>query len=207
LEFRHGPDSNSIAWVLAFFASVLGNILAHDICSSADRICTKIIRSAARRLADFDRQDGELEWLADLHDRETVREKYQHAIGCFLVVGKMRRQAMTVRVAMNFQIDGVGTVPLTLNLTSRFMGPAFFAFSTARFDWIKSVAVVIGMLYVLLKFIRSANASLARGYITLTASVVNDPKRPFWPSARLVFFLISRWFTITGGASCMEHAS
>ena len=71
---------------------------------------------------------------------------------------------MTVRVAMNFQIDGVGTVPLTLNLTSRFMGPAFFAFSTARFDWIKSVAVVIGMLYVLLKFIRSTNASLSPGF-------------------------------------------
>ncbi len=153
-----------ISWVLAFSASVLGNILAHDICMSADRTCAKIIRSAARRLAPLDRENTELEWLADLNDRETVREKYQHAIGCFLIAGKMRRQVQTVMVAMNFQIVGVGRVPLTLNLTSRFVGPAFWALSTGRFKWIKSLTIVVGMLYILFKFIKAANASLSPGF-------------------------------------------
>jgi hypothetical protein len=155
--------ANSIAWMLTFVASVLGNILAHDICASANRTCAKIIRSAARRLAPFDRESGEQEWLADLYDHVTVREKYQHAIGCFLVAGKMRRQATTVTVAMKFQINGVGTVPLTLNLTSRCIRPAFFAAFRTRYDLIKKVAVVISMLYLTLKFAKSAKASLNPG--------------------------------------------
>jgi hypothetical protein len=148
--------ANSIAWVLAFFASVLGNILAHDICASADRTCTKIIRNAARRLAHFDREPVELEWLADLHDRVTVREKYQHAIGCFLVAGKMRRQATSVTVAMNLQIDGVGSIPLSLNLTSK-LTRAFFAAGGSRFHWVRRTNAIIGILYILMKLIRAAN--------------------------------------------------
>lgn len=153
-----------IASVLAFSASVLGNIMAHDICVSADRTCTKIIRNAASRLAPFDRESGESEWLADLHDRETIREKYQHAIGCFLVAGKMRRQATAIMVAMSFHINGVGTIPLTLKLNSRVVGPLFFKTMTVKSPGIKKTAIIVGMLYLLLKFIRSANASLTPGF-------------------------------------------
>jgi len=111
--------ANIAAWVLAFFASVLGNIWAHDICASADRTCTKIVRGAARRLAPFDQESGEQEWLADLNDRLTVREKYQHAIGCYLVAGKMRRAAIKVTLVLCFHIDAVGDVPLDFNVGSK----------------------------------------------------------------------------------------
>jgi hypothetical protein len=153
--------ANIIAWILTFIASVVGNILAHDICTSADRTCAMIIHNAASRLAHFDRESGELEWLADLYERQTVSEKYRHAIGCFLVAGKMRREATTVTVAMNFQITGVGAVPLTLSLTSRFMWPTFTRLMSAKYTWIKHATVLTAMLYVLVKFIRSARRSLS----------------------------------------------
>lgn len=87
-----------VASIVTFVAGLLGNILAHDICASADRTCARIIHTASRRLAPFDCEPVEQEWLADLYERATVREKYQHAIGCFLSAGKMRRQAQTVIV-------------------------------------------------------------------------------------------------------------
>jgi hypothetical protein len=154
---------NFVSWILAFFASVLGNIIAHDICVSADRTCGKIISSAAQRLALFDRESGALEWLAHLHDCETVREKYKHAIGCFLVAGRMRRQAQTVLVVMNFQIVGVGTVPLTLNITSRFVGPTFLKLFGVKFIPIKYAVVTVALVYLVLKFARSANSNLTPG--------------------------------------------
>jgi hypothetical protein len=155
--------ANVISFVLAFFVSVLGNILAHDICVSADRTCGKIIRSAAQRLAPFDRESGELEWLAHLHDCKTVREKYRHAIGCFLVAGQMRRRAQTVLVVMNFQIVGVGTVPLTLNITSRFVGPTFSKLFGVKFIPIKYAVVTVAVVYLVLKFARSAKSNLTPG--------------------------------------------
>jgi hypothetical protein len=153
-----------IASVLAIFLSVVGSIMAYDICISADRTCAKIIRKAASRLAVFDRASGEQEWLADLHDRETVREKYQHAIGCFLVAGKMRRQSEAVSVAMSFQIAGVGTVPLTLKLNSSVVGPLFFKTMALKPFWIKKAVVIFAGLYLLIKFLRSAKASLPPGF-------------------------------------------
>ncbi|PAY05360.1 hypothetical protein CK489_28640 [Bradyrhizobium sp. UFLA03-84] len=155
--------ANIIASAVAFIASVAGSIMAYDICISADRTCAKIIRKAAGRLAAFDRQSGEAEWIADLCERRTVREKYQHAIGCFLVAGKMRRQAETVTVALSFQIADVGTVPLSLKLNSRVVGPLFVKAIALKPLWIKRTAFIIGGLYLLSKFIRSANASLPPG--------------------------------------------
>jgi hypothetical protein len=40
----------------------------------------KIIYRAAYRLAPIDQEPVELEWLGDLNERETVFEKYRHAI-------------------------------------------------------------------------------------------------------------------------------
>lgn len=87
-----------VASVFAFVAGLLTDILAHDICMSADRVCTRIIRHAARRMAPFDPESVELEWLSDLSERETVYEKYHHAVGCYVVAGGMRRRALTVKL-------------------------------------------------------------------------------------------------------------
>jgi hypothetical protein len=151
------------ASIQAFFASVLGNLLAHDICVSADRTCSKIIRNAASRLAAFDRESRESEWLADLHERETVREKYQHAIGCFLVAGNMRRRAEAVMLVLSF-----GAVPLTLKLNSRVLKPLFLKAATAKSKQISEAAIVLGILYLTFKLRRSAKASRSSGASKLT---------------------------------------
>jgi hypothetical protein len=153
-----------IAPVVAFIAGVLGSIMAYDICVSADRTCTGIIHKAAGRLAAIDRESGEQEWLADLYERETVREKYRHAIGCFLVAGKMRRQAEAITVALSFQITGVGTVPLALKLNSRIVVPLFVKAVGLKPVGFKRVAIIVGILYLLFKFIRSAKTSLPPGF-------------------------------------------
>ena len=75
--------TNILAWLFAFVAGILGNIIAADICLSADRTCKKIIHRAARRLAPFDQEPVELEWLDHLCDSDTIYEKYRHAIGCY----------------------------------------------------------------------------------------------------------------------------
>jgi hypothetical protein len=148
--------ANIAAWVLAFFASVLGNIWAHDICASADRTCTKIVRGAARRLAPFDQESGEQEWLADLNDRLTVREKYQHAIGCYLVAGKMRRAAIKVTLVLCFHIDAVGDVPLDFNVGSKLFLTSFSIAARAKPVWIRHFVIVCGLLYFFRKLLRSA---------------------------------------------------
>jgi hypothetical protein len=63
-------------------------------CASANSICAKIIKAAAARLALFDQDSSEQEWLADLQEQQTVTEKYRHAVGCFLAAPKMRRYAL-----------------------------------------------------------------------------------------------------------------
>jgi hypothetical protein len=124
--------TNVFVSVLTFAAGLLTHILAHDICASADRACTKIIHCAARRLAPFDQQPVELEWLGDLSERATVYEKYRHAMGCYVAAGGMRRRAVTVTIAMNFRIHGVGIVPLTLKLGPPLLVSAFFAAADSK---------------------------------------------------------------------------
>jgi hypothetical protein len=145
-----------ISWVLAFCASVLGKILAHDICARTDTACGKIIHRASRRLAAFECIPVEQEWLADLHERETVFEKYRHSIGCFLAAGKMRRQAEVVKLVFNFQIEGVGTVPLTLNMSSK-LTRLCFAAGSSRFDWVKKTNAKLVILYFMMKFGNTTN--------------------------------------------------
>jgi hypothetical protein len=88
-----------VAAMLAFFAGIMGNIFAHDICASAASVCAKIIKTAAARLAPFDRHSTEQEWLADLLECETVTDKYRHAVGCFLAAPRMRRYALKAPLA------------------------------------------------------------------------------------------------------------
>jgi hypothetical protein len=108
--------ANVASFVLTFIAGLIGNIVAHDICATAHARCSKLIRHAAKRLAHFDIEAVEQEWLADLNERETVREKYRHAIGCYLVAPRMRRQALTVRIAVKFKVKSVGTVPCNFTI-------------------------------------------------------------------------------------------
>jgi hypothetical protein len=144
--------------VLTFFASVLGSIFAHDICATADIACGKIIHRASCRLASFERAPLEQEWLADLQERETVFAKYRHAIGCFLAAPKIRRQAETVTVLLNFQIAGLGTVPFTLKLDrSSNLTRLSFAAGTSRFDWMKRTSAMLMATYFAIKLARSAN--------------------------------------------------
>ena len=86
--------AQGVAALLAFFIGIIGNIFAHDICNSANTVCTKIIKGASARLAAFDQDATEEEWLADLHEHQTIIEKYQHAIGCYLAAPRMRRFAL-----------------------------------------------------------------------------------------------------------------
>jgi hypothetical protein len=108
--------ANIASFVLTFIAGVMGNIVAHDICATADARCSRLIRHAAKRLAHFDVEAVEQEWLADLNERETVREKYRHAIGCYLAAPRMRRQALTVRIAIKFKVNSIGTVPCNFTI-------------------------------------------------------------------------------------------
>jgi hypothetical protein len=171
-----------ISWVLAFFASVLGNILAHDICSTADAACRTIIRRASRRLAAFECALVEQEWLADLHERETVFEKYRHAIGCFLAAGKMRRQAEAVTVLLNFQIDSVGTIPLTLNITSKLTRLSLAA-GSSRFQWLRRTNALFLIAYLVFRF-GSTTKKLGPGKVKKLADSLKHYKN--WKySARL----------------------
>jgi hypothetical protein len=171
-----------ISGVLAFFASVLGSIMAHDICASADISCGKIIHRASRRLASFDCVPVEQEWFGDLHERETVFEKYRHAMGCFLAAGKMRRQAEAVTILLNFQIDGVGTVPLNWNISSQ-LTRLSFAVGRSRFHWVKRTNAVLLCVYIMLRFSQSANR-LGPGKVQKLAESLKDYRN--WKySARL----------------------
>ncbi|WP_316219088.1 hypothetical protein [Bradyrhizobium sp. SZCCHNR2026] len=83
-----------VAAIVSFLVGIAGNVFAHDICVSADKICTKIIKAAAARLAPFEKGDTEKAWLVDLTEHLTVFEKYRHAIGCYLIAPKMRSFAL-----------------------------------------------------------------------------------------------------------------
>jgi hypothetical protein len=108
--------ANIAALIVTFVVGVFGNIVAHDICATADARCARIIGRAAKRLAAFDIETTEQEWLADLSERETVREKYRHAIGCYLAAPRMRRQAQTVTISVRFIVKSVGIVPFAITI-------------------------------------------------------------------------------------------
>lgn len=91
-----------LAGVFAFIGGIVGNVMAHDLCVSATAVCSKIIRRAAHRTGTKPLQTRyEEEWLADLAERNTVYAKYRHAIGCYLVAGKIRREARKILVLIS----------------------------------------------------------------------------------------------------------
>lgn len=155
--------ANILVSVLTIVAGLLTNVLAHDICASADHVCTIIIRRAAHRLAPFDQGPVELEWLGDLSERETVYEKYHHAIGCYVAAGGMRRRAMTVMIDLKFSIRGVGTVPLTIKVGPPLLVSTIFAAVGPKAPrWFRRTTIVTFLLYTLAKLLLSAHR-LGRG--------------------------------------------
>ena len=149
---------NLHVWLATAIAAVLTNILAHDVCVSANRVCGNIIHRAAKHLANFDQEDVETEWLGQLSEHDTVCEKYRHAIGCYIAAPRMRRRAQIITLAMNLRATGVGTVPLTLTLGS---GAMFFAFNegtkTKTPVWVQKSVLVVTMLYIFAKLLFSAH--------------------------------------------------
>lgn len=147
--------ANVIAFVLSFVAGVVGNVVAHDICATSDARCKKIIGRAAARLAPFDREEIEKEWLGDLSERETVRAKYYHAIGCYLAAPQMRRQATTIKIHMKFMVLPVGTVPLIITID-----PIFGAAFLNRLDgsnWLSRQVLPVIVIYYFCKVLLAAH--------------------------------------------------
>lgn len=117
-----------LAGIFAFAGGVIGNILANDLCVSATDLCAQIIRRAARRIGDEPQQARyEEEWLADLAERETVYAKYRHAIGCYLVSGKIRREARKLTLHVLYVVPHFGKLHVQFNLSSRILLPLWFA--------------------------------------------------------------------------------
>ena len=147
-----------VVWVFTLIAELVTTIFAYDICASADFICAKIIHYSARRLAVFDQEAVELEWLGDLSERETVFDKYRHAIGCYVAAGGMRRRALAVAIELKFRVIGVGAVPLTLKLGPPLVVSAFFAATGPRMPRLLSKTLMTAfVVYALAKLLLSVH--------------------------------------------------
>jgi len=150
--------TNLLVWLATAIAAVLTNILAHDVCVSANRVCSNIIRRAAKHLAKFDQEDVETEWLGQLSEHDTVYEKYRHAIGCYIAAPRMRRRAQKVTLAINLRATGIGTVPLTLTFGN---GAMYFAFAVGANEktpaWIRKWVAAATVLHIFAKLLLSAD--------------------------------------------------
>lgn len=151
--------TNTIAWILtAVVGPIAATIFAHDILVSCDRVATKIIHRSADRLDKAQRDDAIQEWLADLSERETIIEKYRHAIGCYFAAGKMRRQFRAISLAFSINVTGVGPVPLNLELGPSIGRSALhFALGKMAPRPVKYVGAVSFLVYITTKFAYSAN--------------------------------------------------
>jgi hypothetical protein len=144
-------------WILSGVFTVITKVLAEDIRISADRVCGAIIRSAALRVARFDQDRLELEWVADLSERETVYEKYRHAVGCFLVAGRMRRAATTVRIAVEMRLAGMAVVPFNLKLSPKILVTTIFAGARSTTPLFRRATIYGVLIYFGLKLAISAH--------------------------------------------------
>lgn len=149
--------TNLLGWLATAIAAVLTNILAHDVCVSANRVCSNIIRRAAKHLAAFDQVDFEAEWLGQLSEHGTVYEKYRHAIGCYIAAPPMRRRAQKITLALNLRATGVGMVPLALTLGGGAMYSAFAVGTKAKIPaWVRKWVIYVTLSYVFSKLLLSA---------------------------------------------------
>jgi hypothetical protein len=147
-----------LAGIFAFAGGILGNILANDLCVSADGLCSRVIRRAAQRIGDENQQIRyEEEWLADLAERETVYAKYRHAIGCYLISGRIRREARKLVLHVLYFVPRYGKVWLKFNLSSRFLLPIWFLAMSSKVSFIQQSAMWLGIAYYIFRFARVAH--------------------------------------------------
>lgn len=171
-----------LAAILAFFGSILGNVMANDLCMSAPRICTLIIRQAAKRLGRH-KERYEEEWLADLSERETVYAKYQHAIGCYLGAERIRRQARKVTLHVVYAVPHFGPVEMTFNLNSRIITPLWFAVIDSRFNFLQRAGWLLGIFYFLFRFVRGVRAKhpgRMPQFLKLASAAIQDHSIKGW---------------------------
>lgn len=172
-----------LAGIFAFVGSIIGNVMANDLCVSAPRVCTFIIRRAVKRLGKHKGRYEE-EWLADLAERETVYEKYNHAIGCLLGAGRIRTQARKADLHVIYIIPHFGPVEVTFNLNSRIFAPLFVTAIDSNYGFLRSCGWWVGILYCLAKFVIGVNRKRP-GQMTqfskLAHIAIDDKSIASWP--------------------------
>jgi hypothetical protein len=147
-----------LAGIFAFAGGIIGNILANDLCVSANKLCTRIISRAAKRVGDDAQQKRyEEEWLADLAERETVYSKYQHAIGCYLISSEIRRESRKLVLHVLYFVPRYGKVWLKFNFSSRILLPIWFWTMDSKFVFVKNSALWLVMAYYVFRFARVAH--------------------------------------------------
>lgn len=175
--------SSFLAAALAFIGSIIGNVMANDLCVSAPRTCTFIIQHAARRLGKYKGRYEE-EWLAHLAEQETVYEKYRHAIGCYLSVGPIRRQAKKVTLYVEYTIPYYGPVEIAFNLSSQILAPLWFAAIRSKYRFLRSCGWVVGGLYFgarLVIGVKRKHPTQMAQFVKFATAAANDKSIADWP--------------------------
>lgn len=171
-----------LAGLFAFVGGIVGNIMANDLCVSATAVCSKIICRAAHGIGIESLQVRyEEEWLADLAERDTVYAKYRHAIGCYLVAGKIRREARKIYIHILYFVPRYGKVLLKFNLSSRFLLPIWFWAMGSRLSF---TAMWLGFAYYVCKAAREAHLDQPGRLpqlIELTGNALKDKSIKDWP--------------------------
>ncbi|HVQ69424.1 MAG TPA: hypothetical protein VMT08_18185 [Bradyrhizobium sp.] len=192
-----------LAGIFAFVGGILGNVMANDLCASAPRTCAFIIRRAAKRLGNHKGRYEE-EWLADLSDRETVYEKYNHAIGCFLSAGRIRRQARKVTLYVVYTVPHFGPVEVTFNLSSRIITPLWFATIGSSYSFVRKCGWAVGAVYFLVRFVvgvRKKHPERMPQFAKFATEAINNKSIANWPfEVRVTKYGKSHNFTSIGKA-------
>lgn len=192
-----------LAGIFAFVGGILGNVMANDLCVSAPRTCAFIIRRAAKRLG---RHKGryEEEWLADLNERETVYEKYEHAIGCFLSAGSIRQQARKVTLYVVYTVPHFGPIEMAFNLSSRIITPLWFATIGSEYRFLRKCGWAVGALHFIIKFamgVKTKHPERMTQFAKFATAASNDKSIANWPfEVRVTKYGRSHDFTDIGNS-------
>ena len=173
-----------LAGVFAFVGGVVGNILASDLCGSANGTCSRIIKAAAKRTGDEAHQKRyEEEWLADLAERETVNAKYRHAIGCYFISRKIHRESQKISLYVLYFVPRYGKVLLKFNLSSWLLS-VWFAAMGSKIGFIQNNAMRAGVMYYVARFARTAYRDEPKRLphlIGLAGEALKDKSLKEWP--------------------------
>ena len=172
-----------LACIFAFVGGIVGNVVANDLYISAPRTCTFIIRRAAKRLGKHKGRYEE-EWLADLSERETVYEKYNHAIGCYLSADSIRREARKVTLYVTYIVPHFGPVEMAFNLNSRIFAPLWFAAIDSKYRFVRNSGWTVGALYFMARFVmgvKTKHPDHMAQFLKFATASTNDKSIANWP--------------------------